>query len=949
MKRLIYFTLFIVFSISDSLGQHVTYSFSGAISGAITWNSYDTIYITGDVTIDAGASLTISPSTAGNDIGTYIVVVGPYGFTISETGSLIINGSSVENVIFTADSPEENYPKGDKNFGETGETWRNIFFSNSSGSSLIDYSIIEYGQSPNHGGGIRIQGNNIRIANTKIRNCNAPNNGGGIFARAYPGGSTNVQIENCEIYNNIAENGGGVYHYANTSITSCKIHGNSSTFGAGIYFYGAGSISNTSIYDNSGEGIYNFPSGTIITNCLIYGNDTGVFLEGSSNIINCSITNNTTGINSASSGIVLNTILWQNSTEYFINDGTSLELAYCAVEGGISGGIDGGHNVNLSSSNTADTGPNFVNAVSDYHINSWITPIVDGGISNYSTISAPALDSEGKVRINAIDIGAYEFVYYVWEGDVSTTWGTPGNWLGNPASVPTSISGNKVIIPFGTPNYPQTSSLSLSNRSYLSIDPGAGLRVTGATSVGSGCTFLLKSDDSGSANFISGTSVSGSFTIQLFLDGGGGPDYKWHYVNPPVNAVSKAVLTSAIGNTYNLLRYDETKVETLKSEGWQWHNGDDGTTPFSLLYRNQGYNVYVNSDATAVFSGTVQSGSSYTNYNISLSNFNSQNGWNLIGNPYTCSIDLNQITIGADVESVVYSTSENDYMAYNITTGVGTNGGTNLIPAMEGFFVHVTDDFDPYVTINSSSRVYSRTSLHKGKGGDTYTFPILKFNVSNAAANTDESIIYFFDDAKSGFDKRYDGYKMFSQNSLKPQICSSIDGIDFSINGLPMPDIRTTIPLKVRLGETQNYSFNVLNLENLNGMNVSLIHGENKIDLKNNPNYSFSGTPGTISDMSILFENVATKAPELKLPDAKKILCWYKDSKLMIKSQSPDFENNSSLIIYDINGNTIFADSKISIGYGETIEIPVSLNNGMYISTLSNQNFRISKKLVVTR
>ena len=173
-KYFILFTLLLFTGIGLSFGYD-TYTFSGTISGNITWNSYDTVYINGNVTINGTdffpASLTITPNTAGpntgNNDGVYIVFTGDYGIDITGTGgALNASGTTADSIIFTADRNSNHV------FGETGETWKDLNYFNSAGTSVIDYAVVEHGRGNDYsiGGGICLYGNNITVKNSSIKN-----------------------------------------------------------------------------------------------------------------------------------------------------------------------------------------------------------------------------------------------------------------------------------------------------------------------------------------------------------------------------------------------------------------------------------------------------------------------------------------------------------------------------------------------------------------------------------------------------------------------------------------------------------------------------------------------------------------------------------------------------------------------------------------------------------
>jgi hypothetical protein len=946
MKKYILLLYFLFLLSLISFGQTNTHIISGTISTPTVWNGYDTYYIDTYITITTGGSLTINPLSGSSYPVKIIFTNSSYGITIESSGSLTVNGTSSRNVIFNADA-------NDNGTHDSGETWKNLSFDGSSGTSLINYAVIEYGTGDGYGygGGIDIYGFNLTVKNSIIRHCSCLYDGGGISVTG-----NNFTLENLTIHDNSASgSGGGVDLEANITLTGCVIYNNSSPTGDGIYANASSTVTNCSVYGHSsGEGIYVTSSGTSIINSLIYGNTTGVYFASSGSLVNCDVVSNGTGVNSVSgtAPVLLNTAIWGNTSVQYT--GTNIALANCGIQGGFTTGTNGGGNINLNSSNTNDAGPNFVDpATPDFHINSWITQLVDGGTASYSGVNAPANDRDGQSTLVTKDIGAYEFFYYLWTGVTSTDWSTASNWTGSPSSVPTSFSENKVYIPKACTYYPVTSSLTLSNRSTVIIDPLASLTVTGATTVDAGCTFYINADATGSANFKTGSSVTGSFNTQIYLTGGGAPDYNWHYVCPPVNSSPKSILTTAIGNSYNLLNYIETRVTgTDRNTGWNWHDTYNSTPGFSNLYTNLGYNVYVATDHTALFTGTIlyeqdlNFSSSDLTYSGGTSDPNGIYGWNLIGNPFTCSADAAGFTFGANIDPTIYFTRNNIYCSYNVVTHASLNGATNFIPAMQGFFVHATNGSARTLTIPASSRTNLSYKLYyKGKGAkESYDYPLVKFNVSNGSSS-DEALIYFFKDAVSGFDRNYDTYKMFAENPALPQIYTVSNDIKLGMNGLPFPDKITVVPLKIKISEAKDYTINILDLLNLDDYNVTLVHGDKRTDLKTNPVYSFYATAGVIDNMSIIFSDISLGITD---PVTEQTSCWYTDRAINIKTGLSGFENKSLINIFDLNGKLVFSENNVSIPGGEIFALKVNLPKGLYIVSVSNNGLKVTKKVVIT-
>jgi hypothetical protein len=955
MKKLIYLFLVLTFISGSVIGQITgDGSFGNPYTGTLTTGSFTistptTSYF--DQIDVSGGTLIVNP-------GITLFAKNPTSYiTISSTGALNADGSPGNLITFSADNDGD---------GVSGvlETWKNLTFELSTGTSLVNNAIIEHGTGNDNygwGGGIFVYGDNITISNSTIRNCNISGDGGGIYS--YPTG-THVTLLNLVIHDNSATgNGGGMVldGVVAAFVSGCEIYINTSANGDGIYFNFPGTITNSKIHDHlAGVGVYipDVVSGASLTNCVIYNNNTGIYFSGVGNAINCDLINNSYGVTSATSVApkIVNSILWGNTTaQYNLVTGAAMELAYCGIQGGLSGGTDAGGNKPLSATNGADTGPNFVAPSSDFHINAAISPLVDGGTASFSGVTIPGTDIEGKSRIGTLDIGAYEFIYFIWTGSTSTNWSTSSNWTGAPISIPTSITDSKVVLPGGCPNYPTVSSLSLSTRSVLTINPRAALTVTGATIVSSGCTFLLRSDATGSANFITGTSVTGSFKIEVFIAGSGGPNYKWHYITTPINNYDKIVLTTNIGNSNNLLNYREDLVTTNKDAGWNWHDGFNSTPGFPTLVTSRGYNIYVPTDQTAIFTGTILPGNTFTNGSITCGLGDAaQRGWNLIGNPFTSGVDADQFILTARyIDRSIYFTVDNHFLSWNVTTHVGIGTGvSNVVPALQGFFVHSSSVAgSKSVTIPAASRIYTGNSLYKksleiSESKGAIAFPYLKFNVSDNGSFTDESIIYFFSDATTDFDTDYDAYKLLSDNQADPQIYSVTKNISLGINGLPIPDKITVVPLTLRIGVSKTYTINVLNLENLTDSKVTLIHGINRIDLKANPSYTFSAAAGTITDMAVEFDMSTPTDVNVTLKDQTD--CWYSNGSVLIKTGLAGFEDNSSVVIYDISGKVVFRKNNVSLGKGETVEIPVSLENGLYIMNISNKIIKWSKKMVIS-
>ena len=189
----------------------------------------------------------------------------------------------------------------------------------------------------------------------------------------------------------------GVYTSTGTFV-NCTVSNNQ----YGIY-KSSGIFTNNTILNSKNYGVA-YSSGTF-TNCIITGNKDGVN-NSSGKFINCSIVNNINMGIYSETGTFTNCILWGNpSNEYIGNLGL---LSYSAT----SAGLTGTGNITLASSNSATSGPHFVNpSTGDFHLASG-SPCINTGLSSANTTTT---DFEGNQRIagSSIDMGAYERGLYV--------------------------------------------------------------------------------------------------------------------------------------------------------------------------------------------------------------------------------------------------------------------------------------------------------------------------------------------------------------------------------------------------------------------------------------------------------------------------------------------------------------------------------------------------------
>jgi hypothetical protein len=398
--------------------------------------------VVGEVRVPPESTLTIEP-------GVLVNFQGHFKFMVDSTATLTAIGTEGDSIIFTTDDPS------------TG--WRGIRFFKSNSSSQLSYCRIEYGKATGtlpdkNGGAVFCYQSGITISHNRITLNSAEGDGGGVFSEscssltisdnliiensAESGHGGGIFSEHCDdlsiINNTISDNsalrGGAIQCVRNINVTvrDNTVNGNSTlNSGAGIRFQAVTDalISRNLVFGNwtlnepggNGAGIYTrncgrdvIVSGNIVTENVAAGRGGGFFCRNA----RTTLINNSAAGNSAALGggiacreyahpLLVNTILWSDSAgsgpEICLlnmnSDPCTLSIAYCDVDGGMSGvRIDPGCVLNRGEGNLVDD-PIFVDP-HRYDLNlRWRSPCIDAGDPYLP------LDPDGTRS----DIGAFYF------------------------------------------------------------------------------------------------------------------------------------------------------------------------------------------------------------------------------------------------------------------------------------------------------------------------------------------------------------------------------------------------------------------------------------------------------------------------------------------------------------------------------------------------------------
>ena len=606
---------------------------------------------------------------------------------------------------------------------------------------------------------------------------------------------------------------------------------------------------------------------------------------------------------------------------------------------------------------------------------------------------------------------------HVWTGDISTDWNVPGNWscgfipgittqvqIPNVPNKPVlstgaigavnnltidagsslTISGNTLQIAgvvtnsgsfdasSGTIEMQGSIAQEIENNLFetntienLTINNAAGvtlqgpLNVTGIVSatigdlVTSGNLTLVSSTVQTALIDGSGTGeITGNVTLQRYLSSGFG--YKYFsspFQSSTVNEFSDDMdLTASFPTFYN---YDENMV----TAGWvSYINPASPLIPLFGYAINFGANLAANTvDATGLVNNGPMSRTIYNN------NKTYTKGYNLFGNPYPSPIDWDATTgwVKTNIDDALYYFKAGGVDQYSGTystyiNGVSSDGqATNIIPSMQGFFVHVSDGVFPVagtLGMNNEVRVNDQTHsfLKSSENSNNILFRFTS-SYSDNPISSDPMVIYLDENATANFDSEFDALKLLNTDEETTNIYSILpDGTKLSINALPgLLDSITTIPLGLHTYFSGNISFTIKDFENLlPGMKVYLHDAATGInqDLLQEPEYKTYLEAGEYSTrFSIKLLDGTSDLSEIDMTDFFNV---YSSNGILEANIGYLGGNDGVLFLFDVAGRKLFTKKVFEKG---RYEFDPRVSKGIYIATLVSGKVVKTQKILIQK
>jgi hypothetical protein len=522
---------------------------------------------------------------------------------------------------------------------------------------------------------------------------------------------------------------------------------------------------------------------------------------------------------------------------------------------------------------------------------------------------------------------------YVWTGDHNNEWDEYRNWYVNTDFSAIPDAGSNVVIPSGTNYSPDFgawqfpyyfNSLSIESGASFTIKGQNILEVIGDVTIESGAELVLESTENGTAAFIPNGTVNGEANIQRWFPSIGGvpTNGRWHYISPPSEDISSNLFL----NQY-LMYWDEPTTY------WQYITATDET-----LIPGMGYGVLLNDE----YGQTINMSGAPLNEDIISPILNSTDGsgwqgWNLIGNPYTASLDweevLSNLPEGIDAGIHFYDETIGNYVFYN----GGEGSASQYIPAMQGFFIHTNTDQLQF-TIPASARTYQgQEEFYKSRNEKPFfentpppkeVFNRLIVTSTSENGKSDQTFLKFHPKASVDFDFQFDAYKFDAQNDSIPVPYILYNNTKYAINALPENMIEGRYDLCINYGIANTYYLSFEGIESFAETQTILLYDKftnTYYDLREDNFISFLNESSTPENrFEIVFDNY------LSIPE----------------------QATSQWLVYSTNGKLNIRNNLQSSGVQQYQIISMEgklIEEGKFTSNLINHSVNVSQNIFIVK
>lgn len=506
-----------------------------------------------------------------------------------------------------------------------------------------------------------------------------------------------------------------------------------------------------------------------------------------------------------------------------------------------------------------------------------------------------------------------------WEGSSNTSWSTTNNWNygflpGLKTDVIITTGGSAPVIEPGTGA--SCHNLTINSGASLTINPGGSLITSGAIT------------------------NNGTTTANLSIAGNSND---WHLLSSPM--VAQEISGNFIDpNGYDFYLYNEASDQWVNRKNL---SDGGGEAPFfdvingNLLFKPaKGYLVaYADPNTNPkAFVGTPNSG--LQSIALSKTDGASFSGANLLGNPYPSSIDWkaasgwNRDLLVDDDEGpasgytmYIWNQNVNNYGTFISNGSAGTNGATQYIAPMQGFFVMAASA--------GTLQMTDEVRVHNGADGwlkqQQQATPVLKMQVTHPILGSDEAILEFSDQYSGG------APKWPSMVAEAPSVWIHEGTKDFAIC-FTSPNRTESLALHFQAGIAGSYVFSI----DLAGLTFHQLILEDLLlgtthDLLSNNQYNFAADPNESSHRFNIRLGVVGID---ETPETNRLSIWQQGDILQLTG----IEAFTDLQLFDINGR-LLAHHKLQTANSQQIKAPQQ--PGIYMVKLLSTTQIHTQKVII--
>lgn len=587
-----------------------------------------------------------------------------------------------------------------------------------------------------------------------------------------------------------------------------------------------------------------------------------------------------------------------------------------------------------SVSHTGSTGTVTYSYVGENGTSYTASPTPPTAVGSYSVTATVASDA----NYNGATSSAYPFNIYPV---ISSFSGTGTTTLSNGSNITYSpLETTDLVVSSGELVIDQT----LIVHSVV-VNPGAKLTLNNSIVLTTTNGITLQNTPSGTASFvdsrIADAPLSISGTVQQAITE---TNRNW-YVAIPVSGKSATDITFA-----------GAKIVQRNEDQSHW---DDVT---GSLIAGVGYiAIAATNSGTTIWSlnGNLISGK--VQVSVTRSGVSST-GFNLLGNPYPSYLNWEQVlnmdaTNASLLQSSIWyrtatynsGTSKFDYTfnTYNSTGRISTpTGTTGYIPPMQAFWVRANNVGT--VTFSNAMRSHGDGASNKLKAPKLNTQKIIRLQVSNNANTTDETVLYFDENAQNSFDA-YDSQKMSNNSTTIPEIFTLAGTEQLVINGMESVTLNQEIPLGFTTGQLNAFSIKASEISNFDsGTQVILKDNQtnNEWNLSDGSSYNFISdiTTSNTSRFSIVFKAASITTGNINnQSDCNSIQIYRNANNLITVNFVNGIAGQNILSVYNAIGQKIEERTLTST---RTV-LEKSFTPGVYMVNVLANGKSLTQKLVI--